>query len=443
MKIEFKNLGKIKKGTIDIGNLTIFCGSNNSGKTYAAYTIYGINTIGDKLFQLKRFPNNIEGILEINLGDLIENNPKNSSYRRILSKTFNSPVEYFKSTYIKVNYDTEKIIKNKLEINKSFSSIKDTRDNIEKEELLFSLTKKAGEEKAIISFSNSDSGKDFVFDGVAEYITNIYLRQLISNHLLNHSFILPSMREGINVFYNELNANRENLIYQKHLFDEKDIPPRNSRVFSKYPLPVSDYIKFINLVEEENGTSEYEDLANELISITGGSYQKTNGRFFFKTETGILQLHLASSVAKSLMGLYLYLKYSASKNDLLIIDEPEINLHPDNQRLLARFIAKMVNRGIKVIITTHSDYIVKEFNNLLMLSEKFNNKEHIMDKYGYKDSNVLSPEKVKAYLFDKSEISEMPIGKEGIILSTFDDVINNMNEISDEIYYSLEDEPLE
>ena len=51
-----------------------------------------------------------------------------------------------------------------------------------------------------------------------------------------------------------------------------------------------------------------------------------------------------------------------------MIDEPELNLHPDNQRRIARLLARLVNLGIKVFITTHSSYIIKELNTLIMLN---------------------------------------------------------------------------
>ena len=55
----------------------------------------------------------------------------------------------------------------------------------------------------------------------------------------------------------------------------------------------------------------------------------------------------------------------------MIIDEPESHLHPYCQILMARLIAACINAGIKVFVTTHSDYFVKEINNLIMLSNDF------------------------------------------------------------------------
>src|ERR1700733_5643991 len=43
MKIELKNIGTVKHAEIDLDkNLLIFCGPNNTGKTYVAYTLYGV-----------------------------------------------------------------------------------------------------------------------------------------------------------------------------------------------------------------------------------------------------------------------------------------------------------------------------------------------------------------------------------------------------------------
>ncbi len=37
MKIKIKNLGALKQAEFTIGDLTIICGNNNTGKTYATY----------------------------------------------------------------------------------------------------------------------------------------------------------------------------------------------------------------------------------------------------------------------------------------------------------------------------------------------------------------------------------------------------------------------
>ena len=41
LKIRLKNLGILKHAEFSLGDLTLICGKNNTGKTYAAYALYG------------------------------------------------------------------------------------------------------------------------------------------------------------------------------------------------------------------------------------------------------------------------------------------------------------------------------------------------------------------------------------------------------------------
>ena len=41
LKIHLKNLGILKQAEFSLGDLTLICGENNTGKTYAAYALYG------------------------------------------------------------------------------------------------------------------------------------------------------------------------------------------------------------------------------------------------------------------------------------------------------------------------------------------------------------------------------------------------------------------
>ena len=44
---------------------------------------------------------------------------------------------------------------------------------------------------------------------------------------------------------------------------------------------------------------------------------------------------------------------------------------------MANLLARLVTAGIKVLVTTHSDYFIREINNFIMLTNKFENKESI------------------------------------------------------------------
>ena len=80
-----------------------------------------------------------------------------------------------------------------------------------------------------------------------------------------------------------------------------------------------------------------------------------------------------------------------------MVDEPELNLHPENQRRIARLFARLVNLGVKVFITTHSDYIVKELNTLIMLNHDKPHLRRIADKEGYQVSELIRSDQVKVY----------------------------------------------
>ena len=165
-------------------------------------------------------------------------------------------------------------------------------------------------------------------------------------------------------------------------------------------------------------------------------YQKTRGG-----GAQSMGLHMASSTVKSLFGLWFYLENQAQPGDLLMIDEPELNIHPENQRHIARLLARLVNAGLRVVISTHSDYIVREFNSLLMLSQ---DNGELRDRHDYSEDEILTVDKVSACLFDRQKITPFEISLEdGIYATTFDTVIEDLNRVNDDIHYSLQEKRLE
>ncbi len=120
-------------------------------------------------------------------------------------------------------------------------------------------------------------------------------------------------------------------------------------------------------------------------------YENDNGRFL---------LHQVSSMVSEVAPIVLFLKYLVRPGQLFIIEEPESHLDTDNQRKLARAIAMLVNSGVKVLITTHSDFFVNQINNLLLLSQ-ISSRSRAARKYSANE--VLAPDNVGAYLFRNGE----------------------------------------
>ncbi|MCL2147619.1 MAG: ATP-binding protein, partial [Synergistaceae bacterium] len=116
-----------------------------------------------------------------------------------------------------------------------------------------------------------------------------------------------------------------------------------------------------------------------------------------------------------------------------MIDEPELNLHPANQRRMARLLARLVNAGVKVFITTHSDYILKEFNTLIMLKRDVKAARRVMEEYGYDGNELLDEANIRAYIAQEAPLKtagdsrklkqctfvQAPINEYGIEIESF------------------------
>ena len=117
---------------------------------------------------------------------------------------------------------------------------------------------------------------------------------------------------------------------------------------------------------------------------------------YYQNENGRFSLHQVSSMVSVIAPIVLFLKYLVRPGHLFIIEEPESNLDVANQMRLARAIAMLVNAGVKVLITTHSDFFVNQIDNLLLLSQ-VSARRRASRRYSAKE--VLQPKDVGAYLF--------------------------------------------
>ena len=82
-----------------------------------------------------------------------------------------------------------------------------------------------------------------------------------------------------------------------------------------------------------------------------------------------LSLTNSSSMVSELAPVVLYLREVLESGDLLIVEEPESHLHPEMQVEFTRILAKAVRSGVRVLITTHSEWVLEELANLIRLSE--------------------------------------------------------------------------
>ena len=111
-----------------------------------------------------------------------------------------------------------------------------------------------------------------------------------------------------------------------------------------------------------------------------------------------LPLMNASSMVSELAPVVLYLRHVVQSGDLLIIEEPESHLHPAMQVEFTRQLAAAVQSGIRIIITTHSEWVLEELANLVRLAELPKERREGIDNADI----VLSPDQLGAWFFEPS-----------------------------------------
>lgn len=82
-----------------------------------------------------------------------------------------------------------------------------------------------------------------------------------------------------------------------------------------------------------------------------------------------MRIGQASSMVSELAPLVLLLRSGIKPGDTLIIEEPEAHLHPGAQTDIAITLARLVRAGVRVIVTTHSDWLLEQIGNLILEGE--------------------------------------------------------------------------
>lgn len=142
-----------------------------------------------------------------------------------------------------------------------------------------------------------------------------------------------------------------------------------------------------------------------------------------------LEMQVASSMVKEIAPLYLCLRYLVEPDELLIIDEPEMNLHPAAQVQIIEFLAMLVQAGLKVLITTHSPYIVDHLSNL-MKAAKYEDKESLKERFYLERTEAFIPQdKVSVYLFEDGTAKNILHEDGRIDWGTFGNVSDDISHI--------------
>ena len=121
-----------------------------------------------------------------------------------------------------------------------------------------------------------------------------------------------------------------------------------------------------------------------------------------------LPLMNASSMVSELASVVLYLRHFVRPGDVLIIEEPESHLHPAMQAEFIRQLAAVVNSGIRVMLTTHSEWVLDELTNLVRLSDLPKRRREGIASGDF----ALNPNEVGVWLFEPKQRPRGSVVKE-------------------------------
>jgi len=460
--INISNLGVVKNAQIHLKPLTVFVGENSTGKTWTAYTIacllghYGYKKYlesylnGETEFKFQILEDSIQTLLNkgnatINVKDFVENYAE-----RFINEIANLVPQWldvfmatkrvnFSETSISVKF-TPKFMKKMIEKSITSKVIAGAKLSIGKEDSSL-LSLKALKERNTkelyyyVKSENKDVGipKAIKDKEIREFcITTLF--QVVHNTIVSNTPIFPTERTSpITISRRENNFITRKDRKNKDLEDSIPEPARYflamlsssmRRFFERKKEKLEDsavnnFIKLSDFLENEllRGKVDFEDQSGS-VELLYNPKKGTN-----------LELHISSSMVKELAPLSLYLKYLANANDLVIIDEPEMNLHPAAQAEIIEFIGMLVNSELNILITTHSPYIVDHLVNLILAS-KHENKNEIKNNFFLEQENAfVSQDDVSVYLFDNGTAKNI-ISEDGEIdWDTFSDVSREVSRI--------------
>ena len=464
----FRNIGPIENADLELGDLTIIAGRNNTGKTYVAYTLYGFlktwetwpgpalqprkARAAERSRRSERFPTfeqistQVEerGHAEVPVDRAALSRERREAVaaltrgfsERKLADVFGSSPGEFEGASIDVKLDAE--------------PPRPARSSDGTEPVDAPSIRYDGAQLVVVP--DQPEGKLYKPAVQRWRLWRQYLHFLLPE-FSTVPFVLSAERFGISLFYKELDFRKSQVVdllqkYGDGKSKDDDFPfVLLDKNVSRYARPVKDNIDYTRSIPDlRKLKSEVHDdkFFSGIRKLMNGYYAASGDEIEFRSaDRGdrrfAIPLHLASSSARGLSDLYFFLRHAARRNHLLIIDEPESHLDTANQVLFARLLARLIPAGLKVLLTTHSDYLVKEINNLIMLSSSFASKARVIKRLGYTKADRLKPERIRAYMAAENTMVKCQVDSFGIDMPHFDETIDKINNVASELAARVSD----
>lgn len=371
MKVSVTNFAQIDKAKdIQIKNLTVLIGKNGSGKTYFAKLIYFLN---DFKIKIQVFDKHFQKKAE-----------ESFTKKEKIHFTKEEQELYFNKVCIHVKNQFHDLIGSRKELFKSFG----LNASIEMKELEFEYDDQ---------MLDTTSFNDYFRSLTAAFILNIfpiaishYLPAARANYMITYKYLFDSQFNNLKDFMlNKSSIKRFTILPEAENAFLSDIYKVNTKENGPF-------YKFAGKIEKEifkNGRLSIRNPRNEDLPTY--EYKINNLK-------ESIDLVSTSSAITELSPLIMYLRHKISEgnNELLIIDEPELSLHPSAQAQLISILVEAVNQGLKLLLVTHSPYILESLNNHLMRG-KIDNLDLSKE---IKSIPPLNFNDVAAYLFENNTI---------------------------------------
>ena len=289
--------------------------------------------------------------------------------------------------------------------------------------------KRMGQEilEAIVSGDEKSDEESDLFNRSVVAILEKFVRDRVAGFLTFPAHYLPADRTGM------LHAHRAlvgGII--------RNTPMAGLHQSAATPMLTGVLVDFLQqIIEIDRTRVRNDDPVPELASrieeaVLGGSVYVRRSEplgspdFMYRPEgwDDALRLTSASSMVSELAPVVLYLRHLAAPGGLLIVEEPESGLHPAMQVELVRRLAAVVGAGVRVVVTTHSEWVLEALANIVRSSKlpETHRKNVASEEF------ALRPEQVGAWLFQPdgrsggSVVTEIRLDDSGLYPSGFDGV---------------------
>ncbi|MDE0010608.1 MAG: AAA family ATPase [Candidatus Poribacteria bacterium] len=448
VEIAVKNFGPIAEATINLCPLTVFVGPSNTGKTYFSTLIYALHGIFNGF---SRLPDRSRQIGDFDFHSLLH---RDNTDRQAILKKFNTLDRSFKfadlpqATRVMLQSEIQDIESLKAELKRCFdlNSIRELIRLKDGQRGEMNIALKVSEEIQSLWHFNLDASESYLTTRGAfnknlvlcpkellESKEKFYLDDLYSlsfskklNKYTGDRAYLPAARSGIMQSHRVIASS-----LVKHA-TRGGLTPLEIPTFSGI---VADFMQRLILYEEFDGL--YKEINKEIFCLAETIESNVlAGQILMKPSASgypeflccpkdigeEVRLTRAASMVSELAPVVLFLRGGIRPGDMLIIEEPEAHLHPGAQTEIALTLAGLVRAGVRVVVTTHSDWLLKEIANLIRIGEL--KRKGVPETKKISSTQWLLPEEVGTWWFQKDgSVKQIPFDRtEGVEPKDYEDV---------------------